>query len=347
MARNGSGTYAAPANSCNPAIAGTAINPTDFNAIVDDVETALTDSLSRGGSGGMLAPLGLTDGTVGAPSLKFNDEATSGLYRVGAGDVRLAILGALVQKLTAAGVDVTGVLTASGVIKAGDGAVGGPGLSFGSEATSGLYRAGASDVRLAVAGTDRAKWTASGLFADVLTALTAVSATVKGAIADGASAVGVVLDNTIALANAGAKLLSVKNAGTEKFALDKDGKISVGGTGEITLAAGTNWTINTSIARQGAGIVTIYLQATATVPSAVWTSVATVPAGARPSATVLAVGSIKAGATEYPARFSIATNGVIGATEVDNGTSWIAIAGGPAIGTNDTVSLLATFYGVA
>lgn len=49
MARNGSGTYTAPANSVNPAVGGTTIDATDFNALVDDLETALSDSIARNG----------------------------------------------------------------------------------------------------------------------------------------------------------------------------------------------------------------------------------------------------------------------------------------------------------
>lgn len=49
MARNGSGTYTAPANSVNPAVATTTIDDTDFNTLIDDLETALTESIARDG----------------------------------------------------------------------------------------------------------------------------------------------------------------------------------------------------------------------------------------------------------------------------------------------------------
>jgi len=49
MARNGSGTYAAPANSFNPSVALTTISKTDWNAVLDDLETALTESIARDG----------------------------------------------------------------------------------------------------------------------------------------------------------------------------------------------------------------------------------------------------------------------------------------------------------
>lgn len=40
-----SGTYAAPSNSVNPAVSGTTISPGDWNAVLDDIEQALTDSV--------------------------------------------------------------------------------------------------------------------------------------------------------------------------------------------------------------------------------------------------------------------------------------------------------------
>jgi hypothetical protein len=55
------------------------------------------------------------------------------------------------------------------------------------------------------------------------------SAWISGAQADGASAVGVTISNTIALTTAGAKLLRGMNNGAEKFYFDKDGGLSVAG----------------------------------------------------------------------------------------------------------------------
>jgi hypothetical protein len=57
------GTYAAPANSVNPAVAGTNIDASDFNALVDDLETALTESVYTSGLGATDNRLVRTDGT--------------------------------------------------------------------------------------------------------------------------------------------------------------------------------------------------------------------------------------------------------------------------------------------
>lgn len=79
----------------------------------------------------------------------------------------------------------------------------------------------------------------------VTPAVTSVGATylgLSGNYADGASAVGVVVDNTVTLANAGSKLLSVRNNTVEKAYIKYDGTLSalnVSGTntGDVTLAS--------------------------------------------------------------------------------------------------------------
>jgi hypothetical protein len=59
------------------------------------------------------------------------------------------------------------------VLKGIDGVVGGPAYSFTNETTTGIYRAGSNDLRVSIAGTDRAKVNASGLAADTISELTA------------------------------------------------------------------------------------------------------------------------------------------------------------------------------
>ena len=54
--RDSSGVYTAPSNSFNPAVTGASINPTDWNAILDDLEAALTDSIT--------GPSSVTDGSI-------------------------------------------------------------------------------------------------------------------------------------------------------------------------------------------------------------------------------------------------------------------------------------------
>lgn len=112
MPRNSSGTYTLPSG--NPVVSGTVIESTWANSTLGDLASAITDSLSRSGEGGMTAPLRVLDGTVSIPGLGFANETGSGLYRAAAGDVGLAVLGSRILRLQAAGASVTGTLGVSG-----------------------------------------------------------------------------------------------------------------------------------------------------------------------------------------------------------------------------------------
>ena len=96
MPRNASGTYSLPSG--NPVVAGTTIEASWANTTLSDVANELTNSLSRTGAGGMLAPFRLADGTVGAPGIAFLNETSSGLYRPSASNVSMAVSG--VQAMT-------------------------------------------------------------------------------------------------------------------------------------------------------------------------------------------------------------------------------------------------------
>lgn len=89
MPRASNGTYTLPGG--NPVVTGTTISSTWANTTLSDIGTALTDSLSRSGSGAMTAALQLASGVVGAPGLTWSAETTSGLYRAGSGDFRYSI----------------------------------------------------------------------------------------------------------------------------------------------------------------------------------------------------------------------------------------------------------------
>lgn len=55
MPMNGSGTYAAPASSWNPAVDGVAINSTDWAALLADITTALSTAVYKDGQQTMTA----------------------------------------------------------------------------------------------------------------------------------------------------------------------------------------------------------------------------------------------------------------------------------------------------
>lgn len=110
-ARNSGGTYSLPAG--NPVVSGTTISSTTHNTTMSDVATAITDSLDRSGRGAMLAPLECTNGTVGAPSITFDSDTNTGIYRVGADELGITAGGVKQEGCTASGCTFPLVLTAT------------------------------------------------------------------------------------------------------------------------------------------------------------------------------------------------------------------------------------------
>lgn len=103
--RNSTGTYSLITPG-NPVVNGTTITPSWANNTLSDLSTEMTDSLSRSGKGGMLAPLRTTDGTVASPAHSFTNEPGSGLYRIGASDYGFSLSGVLLAELSATGLTV-------------------------------------------------------------------------------------------------------------------------------------------------------------------------------------------------------------------------------------------------
>lgn len=167
--RNSSGTYTVFAGT-TPVVSLQTIGSSLWNNAWNDMAADMTLSLDRNGRGGMLAALRGIDGTVAAPSLSFTSETGSGLFRNGAGDVRMAILGALGGQWTA-----NGYRTAAGAVAT-------PSYSFTAETGTGWYRAGAGDIRFALSGVDKQFSTANGfgLGATPITIATAPTIYVKG-----------------------------------------------------------------------------------------------------------------------------------------------------------------------
>ena len=88
MARDSSGNYTLPAG--NPVATGTIISTSWANPTMGDLAAEITNSLDRNGRGGMLVPFQNADGTVITPGITFTNEISSGLYRAGLHDVRMA-----------------------------------------------------------------------------------------------------------------------------------------------------------------------------------------------------------------------------------------------------------------
>lgn len=89
MPRNINGEFSLVSG--NPVISGTDITASWANSTLNDIATALTDSLSRTGQGGMAAPLTFGDGTLAAPGIAWAQETATGWYRAGTGDTRFTM----------------------------------------------------------------------------------------------------------------------------------------------------------------------------------------------------------------------------------------------------------------
>jgi hypothetical protein len=140
MPRASNGVYTLPAAG-NPVVTGTTISSTWANTTLEDIADAMTDSLSRSGVGGMLAPLLLDDGAVGSPALSFSTDTNTGFYRTGADAMAFTANGANVL-----GVDTTGITTVVG-------SVGTPSISFLSDRDTGFYTTAANTIGIAANGT--------------------------------------------------------------------------------------------------------------------------------------------------------------------------------------------------
>lgn len=104
MPRNNSGVYTLPAG--NPVIPGTTIDAVWANDTMEDLANEITNSLSRTGAGGMLAPFRIADGLVTGPGLSFLNETNSGLYRSGAGSMWMSVLGVNTAQFSTVGLTI-------------------------------------------------------------------------------------------------------------------------------------------------------------------------------------------------------------------------------------------------
>lgn len=102
MPRDSSGNCTLTGPNPYPAVTNTVISSSAFNTLFADQTAMFTDSLSRSGLGGMLAPFSLIDGTASAPGFSFTNETNSGLWRAGTGDVEMTVLGSTMTRWTSA-----------------------------------------------------------------------------------------------------------------------------------------------------------------------------------------------------------------------------------------------------
>jgi hypothetical protein len=102
MPRDSNGNYILPGG--NPVAPDTIIESQWANSTMADIAAALTNSLSRNGNGGMLAPFKVADGTTLAPGLAWTNAPNSGWRRAGTNDFRYVVNGVDILRVNASGV---------------------------------------------------------------------------------------------------------------------------------------------------------------------------------------------------------------------------------------------------
>jgi len=152
MPRDPSGNFTLVAG--NPTVTGTTITTTWWNSTSTDMASALTDSLSRSGLGGMLVPFTLVDGSVSAPAFSFVSENNTGFYRAAAGDMRVSVLGGDVLKWTSTQVtSLTSVVVTGATNTVGLAATAGAGNADGVTGTATGTGAGVHGFSTSTAGS--------------------------------------------------------------------------------------------------------------------------------------------------------------------------------------------------
>lgn len=222
MPRNSSGVYVLPTG--NPVVSDTLIETNWANPTLSDIAQALTDSLDRNGRGAMLAPMKFADGTVGAPSIAFASEASSGVYRPTSKAVGVSVFGTERARFTDQGVTLSGIVTAS-TANIGTLTVTGDTTLAGLTATGATISGNASVSGTATVGTLNATTaaisgalsaatlhaTGAGIFDAAISALSL-------RLADGAAAApafAFINDTGTGLFRPGANLISLAVAGAE------------------------------------------------------------------------------------------------------------------------------------
>lgn len=115
MSRNGSGTYTVP----NTLVSGQPVTASGHNQNYSDIGNEITNSVAADGQTVMTGPLKASNGSATNPSVTFGSDQNLGRYRKSADVMADVCNGAEVVEYSATGIDVTGDVAASGVVKQG------------------------------------------------------------------------------------------------------------------------------------------------------------------------------------------------------------------------------------
>lgn len=171
---------------------------------------------------------------------KVYDATTGGLKIAGTVNGNLTITGDLtVNGNFTFGDATTDVLTVTGVIRNANGTAAIPSYSFTGDPDTGFYSYGANSVGLTVSGTVNTVWSSSGFQTGTIGSINNSLFRIYSQVANGASVTGIALDNATALTIAGSKLVSFRNATTEKAAIGIGGEV-MGSNGTAALPTFTS-----------------------------------------------------------------------------------------------------------
>lgn len=222
------GLYWIGADNFGFAIAGALVgdfDATGLNNCAIGASTASTGDFTTVSASGIVD---ISAGAVGAPGLIITGDPDTGIYQIGADQWGIACGGALVFDIDAAGVDITGALTATSFAPTAGlvfpvGAVGAPSIAFTADPDTGLYWIGANQIGVACNGAlvldipaTGIDVTGTGTFSDVvdipLGAVGAPSLTFTGDLDTGVYSPGA---DQVSLVVAGGAILDAVAAGVD------------------------------------------------------------------------------------------------------------------------------------
>ena len=139
----------------NPVAPGTIIESDWANTTLDDIASAMTNSLSRTGAGGMLVPFKNADGTLLNPGMTWVNAPNSGIYR---NSTRMGFVWQGVEHFALS----AGAIEADVPFLAANGTVSLPGQAWLSDGTSGFFK-DATHIGFVWQGVEYASLSAAGL----------------------------------------------------------------------------------------------------------------------------------------------------------------------------------------
>ena len=207
MPRNGTGQYNPLTNTWNPPVTGVLATGSDFQAQLNDISAAISQSISKDGQTPMTASfpmgnnsiVGIASGTAAAPSISPINDANTGVYFPAADTVGVAVGGVNVGNFTSAGfsgnaataTNATNLVNGNATLAAGTAAA--PSLTTTGDTNTGVYFPAADTVAIATAGTERARFTSGGNLLVGTTVDSGYRATFSGGSSVGGTTVDAIL----------------------------------------------------------------------------------------------------------------------------------------------------------